>query len=164
MKNESKAKSVVQEFLWRNSPKSAIKSMEILAGLKFPINDKYSFACAVDSCKDDESKMLLNTSLSVNDFPILSIESGLEKFFNKFQPFPIPFPLMPLPPIELPDFSATPSACDVYRRDFPRPAADCACRTYAEGLRDGFNQLQATVIGLGAARRYVRTGMCGVDD
>ena len=158
---KTEPKTVAQEFLWRNSPKHATNSMEILSGLKFPINDKYSFECALDSCKDEESKMLLNTSFSVNDFPILSIEGGLEKFFNKFQPFPFPFPLVPLPPIELPDFRETPSACAVYRRDFPAEAADCACRTYSDALRDGFNHLQATLIGLGAARRYMRIGSCG---
>lgn len=159
MKTEPKA--VVQEFLWRNSPKHATNSMETLAGLKFPINDKYSFECALDSCKDEESKMLLSTSFSASDFPILSIEGSLEKFFNKFQPFPFPFPLVPLPPIELPDFRETPSACGIYGRDFPAAAADCGCRAYRDALRDGFNHLQATLIGLGAARRYMSTGSCG---
>jgi hypothetical protein len=157
---KTKPNSVVQEFLWRNSPKYATKSMETLARMKFPINDRYSFECILDSFKDEEIKMLLITSFSADDFPILSVESSLEKFFDKFQPFPIPFPLVPLPPIELPDFRETPSACEVYSRDFPAAAANCACRTYVDALRDGFNHLQATLIGLGAARRYARTGGC----
>ena len=157
---KSDQKELVLDFLKRNSPEQAINSMEVLAKLKYPLSDKYAFECALEAVNDEATKVLLLTSFSANDFPMLSAESGLEKFIVKFQPFPFPIPLAPLPPIELPDFRATPSACEIYRADFSPEAADCGCRAYAEALRQGFNHLQATLIGLFAARRYTTTGVC----
>lgn len=150
----------VLDFLKRNSPEQAIKCMEILVRLKFPFKDKFSFEAALESIEDEASKALLLTSFTANDFPILSEESGLEKFIVKFQPFPIPLPLAPIPPVDFPDFRRTPGACEIYYRDFLPAAADCGCSTYSQALREGFNHLQATVIGLFAARRYNRTGRC----
>lgn len=137
MTKKAESKNLVADFLVRSSSRQAMKSMEALAILEYPIKDRHSFECALESCDDDASRSLLGTSFGASDFPLLSVESGLEKFIDRFQPFPFPVPLAPLPPIDLPDFRATPSACEVYFRDFPRDAAECGCRTYGQALREG---------------------------
>ena len=170
MKEESKA--VIQDFLLRNSQPELIKCMEALVELEFPINDKYSFQQAMASCQDETTRTLMDNSFVASDFPILSAQSSLEKLVDKFQPipfplpspfpFPFPFPIRPFPELP-PDPGRTPSTCEVYYREFPRPAADCGCRAYSEAFRNGASHLQATLIGVNAAREYLRTGSCQAD-
>jgi hypothetical protein len=97
-----------------------------------------------------------------SDFPILSTENAFEKYWSKFDPFPIPIPIPGLlPPVELPAGpQERPSACDVYRQTFGRAAADCACRAYVEARREGLSEYQAIIVGHFAGRRAERTGVC----
>ena len=155
--------SALSEFILRNISKNLVDGLTVLSSLKYPIHDKYSFECTLQEISDDKAiATILSQSFGPKDFPIFSTENSFEKYYDKFQPFPLPLPLIPLPPIELPDFPETPSACSVYRDTFRENAnaANCACQTYTEALREGFTHLQATIIGHFAGRKYVRTGIC----
>lgn len=155
--NNSKA---VCEFLNQNLDRDLVEGLRILSIMKVPIHDKCSFEAELEEQSTDEkNKKQLIQIFTPQDFPILSTQSAFEKYFTKFQPYPLP--LLPLPPIDLPDFTFQPSACDVYHRTFSRPAdADCACRVYGEAIREGFNSLQATIIGHFAGRKAERTDSC----
>ncbi len=155
--------SALSEFILRNISKELVDGLTVLSSMKYPIHDKHSFECALQETSDDKAiTTILSQNFGPKDFPIFSTESSFEKYYDKFQPFPFPLPLIPLPPIELPDFRETPSACSVYRETFypNEAAANCACQTYSEALMEGFNHLQATIIGHFAGRKYVRTGAC----
>lgn len=153
----------VSEFLARNVSREVVEGLNILSGMKFPIHDKRSFEAGLEEgAKENKHKERLMQTFNAQDFPILSTENAFEKYFVKFQ-FPFPFPPLPFqPPIDLPDFSFRPSACDVYYRTFSGPAAECACKAYGEAIREGFNSWQATIIGHFAGRRAERTGRCEV--
>ena len=157
--------TTVSEFIVRNVSKDLVEGLTVLSGLNFPIHDKYSFDCALKECSTEQINItMLTHSFTPQDFPIFSAENSFEKYLAKFQPFPYPFPLFPLPPVDLQDFRQTPSVCDVYRDTFREnvDAANCACRAYSEARREGFNHLQATLIGHFAGRRFVSTDTCSV--
>lgn len=156
----------VCEFLIRNLSKDLVEGLNVLTTMKIPIHDKRSFEGGLEEhSADDKYKKQLKKMFIPQDFPILSTENVFEKYFAKFQPSPIPFPSLLLPPTDFPDFRFPPSACDVYydrmfSGPFARLAADCACRVYGEAIREGFNSLQATIIGHFAGRKAERTGRC----
>jgi hypothetical protein len=153
----------VCEFLIQNLSRDLVQGLSVLSTMKVPIHDKQSFEAELEEhSADEECKKQLIQMFIPQDFPILSTQNAFEKYFAHFQPLPIPFPSLPLPPIDLPDFTFQPSACDVYFRTFRRFAADCACRVYGEAIREGFNSLQATIIGHFAGRRAERTGRCEI--
>jgi len=151
----------VYEFLNQNLDRCLVEGLSILSTMKVPIHDKCSFEVELEEqSADDKLKKQLIQIFTPQDFPILSTQSAFEKYFTKFQQYPLP--LLPLPPIDLPDFTFQPSACDVYNRTFSSHAADCACRAYGEAIREGFNSLQATIIGHFAGRKAERTGSCEI--
>ncbi len=154
-------KNSVKEFIYRNTPKQLRNNMEALSTLKYPIQDKYSFECALESC-DEDSKIALSGAFRAVDFPLATMESGLEKFIDRFQPFPFPIPRIPDFRFELPDRRETPSACEVINDAYPGPAGNCGCRAFVQALRNGSNQWQAIIIGIGAARSFLATGTCPV--
>ncbi|MCL7942261.1 hypothetical protein M8009_18440 [Halomonas sp. ATCH28] len=160
---KSQNNKAVCEFLTQNLSRDLVEGLSILSTMKVPIHDKNSFEVELkEHSADDKSKKQLIQMFTPQDFPLFSTQSAFEKYFVKFQPFPVPFPSLPLPDIDLPDFTFRPSACDVYARTFGRFAADCACRVYAEAIREGFNSLQATLIGHFAGRRAERSGRCEI--
>ncbi len=160
----------IADFLVRNAPMELVEGLTVLEKLKLPIHDKYSFQqqlAEMAEQADDKSKPIIETMIGqfrAQDFPILSVENAFEKYWNKFQPFPFPFPRL-VPPFELPEEPRyEPPICDVYDQTFGRGtlAANCACQAYAEAHRGGFNHLQAVVIGHFAGQRARRTGRCEV--
>ncbi len=144
---------LVIDFLARQAGEDLLEALNTLAGLKFPIPDQLSFEAALEpQGTEDQHKKELRHVFGPQDFPILSPQSALEKYYAKLLPIP---PALSLPPRDLPDFQERPSACEIYDDTFGRrtAAATCACRTFAEALRQGFTPLQATIIGHFAGRR-----------
>jgi hypothetical protein len=162
------AADTVSNFIARKAPKDVVSGLEVLAKLRMPVHDKRAFDAQLADMTakaDDDTKMTLERagqSFVASDFPILSTENVLEKYWDKFDPFPIPLPGL-IPPVELPAGpQQRPSPCDVYARTFGAAAADCACRAYIEARREGLNEYQAIIVGHFAGRRAQRTGLCPV--
>jgi hypothetical protein len=158
---------LVADFLARQAGDDLLEALSTLAGLKFPIPDQLSFEAALEpQAAEDRPKKELRHAFGPQDFPILSPQSALEKYYAKLLPIP---PALSLPPRDLPDFQERPDVCgDIYDHTFvdehrrPTPAAGCACRAFRQALREGFTPLQAMVIGHFAGRRMERTGSCPV--
>ena len=159
---------LVTDFLARQAGDALLEALNTLAGLKFPIPDQLSFEAALEPQGTAEPhKKALRVAFGPQDFPILSPQSALEKYYEKLLPIP---PALSLPP-RLPDFQERPGACEIYVETFrdprdpiprPTPASDCACRAFGQALREGFTPLQATIIGHFAGRRVQRGGSCPV--
>ena len=150
---------LVVDFLARQAGDDLLEALNTLAGLKFPIPDHLSFEAALEpQTTEDRHKQELRHAFGPQDFPILSPQSALEKYYAKLLPIP---PALSLPPRDLPDFQERPSACDIYRSmPWPDSAKDCACRSFIEAIRAGFNPLQATIIGHFAGQRVARGRPC----
>jgi hypothetical protein len=152
---------LVTDFLIRQASTDLLEGLNALSSMKFPVPDRLSFEGALEpQATDDRYKQQLLLAFGAQDFPILSPQSAFEKYHAKLR-LPAPIPALSLPPLDLPDFSERPSPCEVYDMTFGRGlAADCACRAFGEAIREGFNSLQATIIGHFAGRRAARTRRC----
>ena len=165
---QSHNNKAVAEFLIRNQSRDLVEGLNVLSTMKMPIHDKHSFEAGLEEhSADDKCKKQLIQMFIPQDFPILSTGNAFEKYFAKFQPFPIPFPPIPLPELDLPDFPSRPSACEVYHDGtFSGPhaiiAADCACRVYAQARRRGENLFRATIDGHFAGMLAQSTGRCEI--
>lgn len=167
---KSEAGTEVADFLLRAAPKELVGGLRVLAKLKMPLHDERALRDQLEEMEsnaDDDTKAVVRRVVELfggRDFPILSTENAFEKFASKFDPIPFPFPGLTAP-VEVPVApQERPSACEVYERTFGRgsAAASCACRAYAEALREGMTDLQATVVGHFSGRRSQRTGICPV--
>jgi hypothetical protein len=148
----------------RQAPKEVAAGLQLLAKLRMPLHDKRTFEAQLAEMvakADDATKAtaeLVGATMDATDFPILSTESALEKYWGKLDPFPL---RIPGPPIDLPTGPVDrPGACQAYRETFGRVAGDCACRAYLEALRQGMNEYQAVIVGHFAGVRAQRTGRC----
>lgn len=160
---QSHNNKAVAEFLVRNQSRDLVEGLNVLSTMKMPIHDKHSFEAGLEEhSADDKCKKQLIQMFIPQDFPILSTGNAFEKYFAKFQPFPIPFPPIPLPELDLPDFRSRPSACEVYQSYLSAMAADCACKVYADSIRQGRTKWQATRDGHDAGIRAQTTGECEI--
>lgn len=175
MKKEDQ--DTVADFLVRKAPTDLVEGLNVLQKLELPIHDKYSFECQLEKISeqsDDKSRLVVETIIGhfgSQDFPILSLENAFDKFWDKFRPLPLPIPfprpIFPFPgptlPPELPDRGGDePQICEVYDEAFGSGtlASSCACRSYAEARRAGYNHLQAVLIGHSSGQRARATGRC----
>lgn len=168
MKTDTLTLDPVADFIARRTPKDIVLGLRVLAKLRMPLHDKRAFETQLAEMRtsaDDATKAAIERmgqSLEGSDFPILSTENALEKYWSRLDLFPIRAP-SPLLPAEVPiGQQQRPSACDVYARTFGLTAADCACRAYIEARREGMNEYQAVIVGHFAGRRAERSGVCPV--
>ena len=144
--------------------KNIFSSIEMLTKIKYPIKSEKQLYYALSEFDNLElSKAILN-DFSKGDFPIWKSEEALGIHYDQNALYdwvrPI-FPKLPELSPELPDLPRNePGACDIYHRDFPTEAANCACEVYINSIRGGHNRLQAIIAGIFAARRFMRTGEC----
>jgi hypothetical protein len=163
------ARDPIADFIQRQAPKEIVSGLQVLAKLRMPLHDKRALDAQLADMTvkaDDATKATaerVGHAMDVSDFPILSIENALEKYWSKLDPFQLRIPGPVPPPIGIPvGPQQRPSVCEVYYQTFRHDAADCACRAYLEALREGLSEYQAIIVGHFAGRRAARGLGCPV--
>jgi len=148
----------VATFLIGTLPEEIANAYRIIAKLQYPIDDRQSLLRQLEddkkeerdcSCPEESAVELIRNTLTPLDFPIASVDSGLEKLHARIS-IRLPEPFIPpglAPRFQLPTVPAQwefivlfglrcgPAAYEVYRRllaaGVPEPVA------YWEGVREG---------------------------
>lgn len=148
----------VAKFLASTLPEETANAYRIIANVQYPVDDMQSLVRQLQnlakkeqnySGHEESALLLIRNTLTPLDFPITSIDSGLEKFHARIS-IRIPEPFIPpglVPRFQLPTVPARSefitlfgigcgqAAYEVYRRllaaGVPEPGA------YWEGLREG---------------------------
>ena len=149
-------------------PRETKTALSVISQLNLPLHDKCSFDDQLSqiSQKADESTRReisnLQNGFTVRDFPILSLNNAVEKYWTLNRPFPFPQPRPIWPEFNVPgDFRERPSISRIFQDTFDDPAAAaCATKAYAEAIRLGLTEFQAIIIGMQAGNRYRETGNC----
>jgi hypothetical protein len=150
--------NLIAQFLLCTLSKQALGTYQLMTKLKYPLTDRKTLIDQLECLRKDvekvtkdekESIQLIQSFLTPLDFPILSIQSGLEKLHIKLPPrFIFPDLLNPRDTLErpIPDVQAD------YIRRF---GAVCGARAYATYLdfRRGFPEVTAYKAGLDEGER-----------
>jgi hypothetical protein len=174
----TKFDEVVAEFLLGNTPTLVLDAYKVVAdSIKYPVGDKKNFSDQLDELvnqrrepggEDTSPIELVRAAFGVSDFPIQTVQGGLEKLHRKLsghsdddRPRPIP------PELTLSDpgkFSGKVAGFDPdedYRRQFGDCAGACASAHYSWWVTVGGELFYyANQRGLAAGLECARTGFC----
>lgn len=155
-------RDAVADFLVHKASPELVEGLTVLADLDLPIHDERSFRDRLDEVVnqgDDTHESgveALRGRFGARDFPILSVESAFEKYWDELHPAEFQRPELP----EEPPDPTGPPMCEMYERAFVTRAAECACRAYVHARSLGYNSHRAAMMGYSAGKHAEETGRC----